>query len=191
MRKMLRRTPFHQAGFTLIEISIALLAGSILIAGIGYGIFQVFSMNARNTSHMTAVREVQNAGYWFTRDAGQAPRDKGSPGPWVLPMPSTGSISSSNVTVSWLDADNLAVKHSSTFTWDATSATITRKLDAETPAIIAKHISNASFSVTLDATNRYVVTIQLDATSSVPSWNGSSSTETRSYRVTPRAGQGQ
>jgi len=35
-------------------------------------IFQVFSGNTRTSNHMTAVRQVQNAGYWVSHDAQMA-----------------------------------------------------------------------------------------------------------------------
>ena len=62
----------NQRGFTLLELILAITIGSLIIAGITAAIFQVFIGNARTSSHMTAVRQVQNAGYWVSHDAQMA-----------------------------------------------------------------------------------------------------------------------
>jgi len=62
----------NQRGFTLIELMIAIAITGIITGGITMTIFQVFSGNARTSNHMTAVRQVQNAGYWISHDAQMA-----------------------------------------------------------------------------------------------------------------------
>lgn len=62
----------NQRGFTLIEIILAIAITGIIVGGITMTIFQVFSVNTRSSNHMVAVREVQNAGYWISRDAQMA-----------------------------------------------------------------------------------------------------------------------
>ena len=62
----------NQRGFTLIEIMIAIAITALITSGITTAIFQMFSINTRSTNHMTAVREVQNAGYWVSHDAQMA-----------------------------------------------------------------------------------------------------------------------
>lgn len=61
-----------RSGFTLIELLVAIAITAIIIGGITVAIFQVVTGNARDSNHMTAVRQVQNAGYWFSRDAQMA-----------------------------------------------------------------------------------------------------------------------
>jgi len=62
----------NQRGFTLIELLVALAITGIITGGITTTIFQVFNTNLRCSNHMIAVRQVQNAGYWFSRDAQMA-----------------------------------------------------------------------------------------------------------------------
>ncbi len=61
-----------QRGFTLIELLIAIAITSLITGGITAAIFQTFTVSARNNSHMTAVRQVQNAGHWISPDAQMA-----------------------------------------------------------------------------------------------------------------------
>jgi prepilin-type N-terminal cleavage/methylation domain-containing protein len=65
---------FHknQTGFTLIELMLAIAISGIITGGITATIFQVVIGSARTSNHMTAVRQVQNAGYWVSHDAKMA-----------------------------------------------------------------------------------------------------------------------
>jgi len=62
----------NQRGFTLIELMVALAITGLITGSITMTIFQVFSGNARTNNHITAVRQVQNAGYWVSRDSQMA-----------------------------------------------------------------------------------------------------------------------
>ncbi len=62
----------NQRGFTLVELIIAIAITGIITGGITMTIFQIFSGNTRTSNHMTAVRQVQNAGYWVSHDAQMA-----------------------------------------------------------------------------------------------------------------------
>ena len=62
----------NQKGVTLPELVVALAIVG-LIAGITtMVIFQVFTGNISASNHMTAVRQVQNAGYWISHDTQMA-----------------------------------------------------------------------------------------------------------------------
>ena len=58
----------NQRGFTLIELLVAIAISGLITSGLTLTIFQVFGGNARNSSEMTVIRQVQNAGHWVSRD---------------------------------------------------------------------------------------------------------------------------
>jgi len=71
-----------QRGFTLLELLIAMLLTGIITGSITMTILQVFNMNTRTSNHMTAVRQVQHAGFWVSPDVQMAKNvtTGGSPG---------------------------------------------------------------------------------------------------------------
>ena len=62
----------NQRGFTIIELLIAFALTGIVAGATTTTIVQVLDGSARSSNHMTAVRQVQNAGYWVSRDAQMA-----------------------------------------------------------------------------------------------------------------------
>ena len=85
----------NQRGFTLLEMLLALLIGAIITSGITVAIFQVVFGSARTNNHMTAVRQVQSAGYWVSRDVQMA-----QPQTVVLPRDADGFL----LKLSWIDS---------------------------------------------------------------------------------------
>lgn len=59
-------------GFTLIGLAVTLAVMSIIGSAAAVATFQVVKSTGRNESHMTAVRQVQNAGYQISHDAQMA-----------------------------------------------------------------------------------------------------------------------
>jgi len=58
-----------EKGDTLIELIIA-IAIMVMVSGAALvGIFQISKTTELNAAHMTAVSQVQNAGYWIAHDA--------------------------------------------------------------------------------------------------------------------------
>ena len=84
-----------QRGFTLIELLIAIAITSVITGGITTAIFQTFTVNARTSSHMTAVRQVQNAGHWISQDTQMAQE--------VLPSGGTGFNPLTLTWTEWVD----------------------------------------------------------------------------------------
>jgi prepilin-type N-terminal cleavage/methylation domain-containing protein len=156
----------RQRGFTLIEMVVAMAVAGIILAAVGYSILQVFNLNTRNTNYMTAVREVQSAGYWVTHDAAMAPYDRNHTPPWI-------TANATSLSLRWRDSAN---------------KTLWRTYDGGPAAPIAQHITSASFALTQDAIK--VSKVTLVVTASVTS-RGITGTETRSYEVSPRPGQSQ
>ncbi len=58
-----------EKGFTLIELLIATTIMVLAAGAASMAIFQILRNTERNNHHMTAVRQVENAGYWISRDA--------------------------------------------------------------------------------------------------------------------------
>ena len=61
-----------EKGFTLLELVVAAAIIALASGAAGIATFQVFKGTERNNNYMTAVRQVQNAGYWISRDAQMA-----------------------------------------------------------------------------------------------------------------------
>lgn len=61
-----------QRGFTLVELMLAMALTGIITGAITMTILQVVNSTARTNNHMIAIRQVQNAGYWLSRDVQMA-----------------------------------------------------------------------------------------------------------------------
>ena len=61
-----------EKGFTYIELALAIAIIGLVSAVASAAIFQIFKDTERNNNHITAVRQVQNAGYWISRDTQMA-----------------------------------------------------------------------------------------------------------------------
>ncbi len=61
-----------EKGFTYIELIVALAIIALIGSATATATIQVLRLTGRNNEHMTAVRQVQNAGYWISRDAQMA-----------------------------------------------------------------------------------------------------------------------
>lgn len=62
----------NQRGLTLVELLIAIVLVGIVTAGITMTIGHMFTWTTRTNNHMIAVRQVQSAGYWVSRDFQQS-----------------------------------------------------------------------------------------------------------------------
>lgn len=61
-----------EKGYTLIELLIAMTIMVMATGAAAAAIFQIFGRTELNSNHMTVVRQVENAGYWISRDAQMA-----------------------------------------------------------------------------------------------------------------------
>lgn len=62
----------NQKGFTVLELLIAFAITALVAGAATTTILQVFSGSAYTSNNMTAVRQVQTAGYWVSRDSQMA-----------------------------------------------------------------------------------------------------------------------
>lgn len=61
-----------EKGFTFVELVIA-LGITLLVSGAStMALSQIYGGTDRNNNHLTAVRQVENAGFWISRDAQRA-----------------------------------------------------------------------------------------------------------------------
>ena len=70
MLQRLRLLNRNQAGFSLIELLVALTIATTVCTTATMVVFQVFNAEARGTNHMDAINRVQNAGSQISLDAG-------------------------------------------------------------------------------------------------------------------------
>jgi len=61
-----------EKGFTLLELLVSLAIIPLVALSASATMFQISKSTDRNRDYMTAVRQVQNAGYWISRDAQMA-----------------------------------------------------------------------------------------------------------------------
>jgi Tfp pilus assembly protein PilV len=83
-----------QGGFSSMELLIALVLVGILGTGITIFTVQTITESQRSSSHMQAIQQLENAGYWVSRDVQMANA--------VTPGPNSGFP----LTVNWTDANN-------------------------------------------------------------------------------------
>ncbi len=169
----------NQRGFTLIELIIAIAITGIVTGGITITMFQIFSGNARASNHMTAVRQVQNAGYWLSRDTQMAQN--------VAP---DSGVSGFPLTLIWTDWDGDEYRVVYTLLADElqrehyTNYDPVTNPDPDVTTIVAQYINSDPTKTKCElAAGELVVTV----TASVGSGSQERS-EARVYRIIPRPG---
>ncbi len=63
---------YGEKGYTLVELLIAITIMVLVSGAAGAVIFRILRDTERNNNHITAVLQVQNAGFWISRDAQMA-----------------------------------------------------------------------------------------------------------------------
>jgi len=70
--KILKNANKNQGGFTLIELLVAIAITGMIALGLTITIFQVMSGSVGSSNKTEVVRQVQNTGYWISRDGQMA-----------------------------------------------------------------------------------------------------------------------
>ena len=127
-----------EKGYTLIELAIAVTIMALVSGAASVAIFQTMKGTEMNNTHMNAVRQVQNAGYWLSRDARMAQSI------------STDNLSPPDFLVfSWTEWDsvNEEIYHSATYSFEGLAdgigslkRTHWSSAGANEQALIAQHI---------------------------------------------------
>jgi prepilin-type N-terminal cleavage/methylation domain-containing protein len=102
-----------QYGFTLIELTMAMAVGGIIIAGATATIHQVMSNNSRNAAHLQAVKQVENALHFLARDIQMAQT-----------VQTTGLGTNEVLKVGWVTWDSAS--NQVTYSWNAVDHKLTR-----------------------------------------------------------------
>jgi prepilin-type N-terminal cleavage/methylation domain-containing protein len=172
-----------QKGFTLIELAIAMVIGSIIAGAVTMTIFQIVESSGRTSNHMTALRQVQSSGYWVSRDAQMIQQEP------VIVNDVDGELQS--ITLDWTDWDGNVFQV--VYTLEDMSAGTLKELkrveDKDTGSgtttdtkIVAEFIDPANTSCEYDDGRfTFTVTVQVGA-------GPAAQIETRVYEVIPRPG---
>ena len=160
-----------QRGFTLIDLLIAIAITSVITGGITTAIFQTFTVNARTSSHMTAVRQVQNAGFWISCDTQMAEE--------VEPSGATGFNPLTLTWTEWVDGTVNVVTYTITVD-DELKRSHSEDGGAPIEMIVARYIDSTNTSCQF---TDGVLTVTV--TAAVGDYPETVS-ETRVYEITPR-----
>jgi len=159
-----------QWGFTLVELVIVVALAGLVGAAITATAFQVFTFSTRLSNQMTAVRQVQQAGFWVSPDVMMA-KTVNATGGSGFPLILTWQEAGTNTT------------HTVTYNLTYMSGGLTRLqrehkigTSLNSTTIVAEYISSASFVQYGDA-----YTFNVTATVG-------GQTEARTYEVKPRVG---
>lgn len=115
-----------QAGMTLIELVVAMGVGSIILSAAGATLYQIWSNNMRNTAHMLAVKQVENALHFVTRDVqtAQTVQTNGLPSGEVLRL-------------SWVGWDGLS--RDTVYSWNSVSHVLTRTYSVDSSSTVVAY----------------------------------------------------
>jgi len=167
----------NQKGFTLIELIVVIAITGLIISAITVTIFQLFNISARSDSHMLAVRQVQNAGYWINHDTQTAQSVETDGGATGFPLDVTWTEwegDKQRVVYSLVD-DKLQREH-------YTNYDPVTNPDPDSTIFVAEYINTDSTKTNCVFTNGVLT---LTVTAAAGDWPQVES-ETRVYEVIPR-----
>ena len=168
-----------EKGFTVIELIVAITIMALIGSGAGLAVFQVFRGAERNNDQTTAVRQVQNAGYWISQDtlmAQSVTTDNLSPPDFLV--------------LSWIE-ENSGDEYQVVYTLETIPESELKKLHrnqsinggATITTLVAQYIDLDPMKTKCEFTNG-LLTLTVTATVGEGSLTES---ETRTYKIAPRA----
>ena len=175
-----------QSGITMLELLIGMLITSLIATGVTTAVYQVVTGNARTSNHMIAVRQVQSAGYWVSRDSQMAQSVETSNAtttgfPLTLTWTEwdgernvvTYDIGTGTGGIKQLDKEHLIYGTDGALTANVTSPVARYIIDTSSPPLTSCNLTDG------------VLTLTVTATVGSDSNQG---TETRIYEIAPRPG---
>lgn len=168
-----------EKGFTLIEMIAVVAIMALVASGATMTFFQVVKGTERSNEQITAVRQVQNSGYWISRDTHMA-QEVGVAGGSGFPL-----------TLTWTDWDS-GDKHQVIYTLENMPSSELKQLQrrhyinqgASKIGLVAQYIDADPSKTKCEFTDG-VLTLRVTATVSLGSEVES---ETRTYKIQPRPG---
>jgi type II secretory pathway pseudopilin PulG len=155
------RRDADERGMTLIETIVAAGIAALIVGVLGSTVFLLTRTTEQGNDELNALQDVQNAGYWLTRDGKMAD--------------STDLIGDaapvSSVTLSWDDGGQ-----NHTVTYSLSGTELKRDYDGNMMTV-ARHVSSVGFSI-----SGGVITATV---TSSPDGRWQTSEET-TYKITPR-----
>jgi prepilin-type N-terminal cleavage/methylation domain-containing protein len=164
-----------QRGISMIELLVGVAIFGLISSGVAYAVMQMLSVNASSNNYVTAIRQVQNVGYWASRDAHQAQTITDEDDP------ETTDITESLI-VEWVEWDGTTNRIVYVVDGNEVKRIVDRNGSTE-EYIIARFITPEKTSFVLDDNNRLLT---VTVTSTVGGFQRVE--ETRVYEVIPRAG---
>jgi prepilin-type N-terminal cleavage/methylation domain-containing protein len=161
-----------QRGVTLVELVIVVALAGLVGAAITATAFQVFSFSTRLSNQMTAIRQVQQAGFWVSPDVMMSEPGK------INATPGGGRF----LVLGWIDGG----KNNHVVTYVIAAGKLQRTHNITTQggqtttevAVVAEYINSAQTSfVKYGSAYNFTVTATVGGR-----------TETRLYEVKPRVG---
>jgi prepilin-type N-terminal cleavage/methylation domain-containing protein len=160
----------RQQGITLIELLVGMAIAAVLSLAASMLFYQLMVVNASSSNHILAVRQVQNAGYWISRDATGAQSIIGDADPET----------SSFLTLRWSDWEGVDYEAFYYFDGDTLRRSFTVGEAAPIDVTVAEHLDTAATTIEKSG-SVWVLTVK--ATVGGFPWPSS---ETRTYEIMPR-----
>ena len=169
-----------EMGFTCIELVVAMTIMVLIGGAAGIATFQVLKGTEHNSNHMTAVRQVQNAGYWISRDTHMAQS-----------VTTDNLTSPSFLVISWTE-ENSGDKYQVVYTLENMPESELRTLmrnqsingEASATTLVAQYIDSDSAKTRCE-----FISDLLSLTITARVGNGPQmESETRIYQLVPRSG---
>jgi len=164
-----------EEGYSLGGLLIALALLAIVTIGITMAVFHIYNVSSARTNHIIAIREVQNAGRWLTRD-----------GQIAATIEPTHDSDGFPLTISWNDPDDNQHEVVYTLLLDNrlqrqhyTNRSINPEPDATT--LLARFIDPSSTSCNVTGNSELTASI-----TTIVNMDSANYTETRTYRIFPR-----